>query len=224
MNTRYKYLTNFPDYTPMEENEPLLNFYTKEKYVTRRNTLKTSELISGMGCATIFNTNPFILDDYYHPPTFILYKSQEKSNDYIKYYQKFLTIWKEKKNYFNDFTSEFVFDNFKAILLEFLKISPKYLTFNITNNTSIFFQSEVSGFNIYFELYFDIEFKDSIQSVVTIFKDKKPIIAFEGSFHESFKKIRKYTSEDNIFFETAEAFQQLSGTTNPQTEIQNYSM
>jgi len=59
----------------------------------------------------------------------------------IKLYSEFLLKWEQRKPHFPDFDKTFVFENIKLVIDNLRSLSPSYITFEFTNDGSVFFQS-----------------------------------------------------------------------------------
>ena len=122
-------------------------------------------------------------------PTNLVSINEKADNDYIEYINCFYSKWKEANPDFKSFDEFFVIRNFKTVIYKLLFYNPDYITFNLTDDQSIYIQSKINDNSIYLELYFDREFPEGIQLVVNVYKDKKPLLAFEGNIDECFSEI-----------------------------------
>ncbi len=129
---------------------------------------------------------------------------ERKSRKYVEYISEFSKNWNSKKSHFNSFAKDFVWDKFKTTVDQLLQLRPDYISFNLTNDCSIFFKAMVKGKNIYLELFFDEEVEDNVEAIVNIYKDGKVVIAYGGSIEETFQKVQKLlSSKDKITVSTS---------------------
>lgn len=139
--------------------------------------------------------------------------AQEKKNRrYVEYISEFSKNWTSKKLHFNSFTKDFVWDKFKTTIDQLLQLKPDYISFNLTNDCSIFFKAMVKGKNIYLELFFDEETEENVEAIVNIYKDGKVVIAYGGSIEETFQKVQElFIAKDKITVSTSIPYA-ISGT------------
>ena len=223
---------NKPEYTPLDDKEPLLTHYKMGNIIT--GSAIYVDPVAFLGCfksKVFLNTDRIVwgaipkLDDVstgftggYSTPILI---SEAKNNDkkYIEHYDDFLQKWKVCNSEFESFEEILVFEKFKVIINKLLAFNPQYITFSITDEQSIYFQSSIEDHNIYFELYFDRAFPDGTHSVINIFKNKKPLIAFEGSINECISEISNQIIPKDLFFIWQECGHEISHQTNTSTEL-----
>lgn len=131
--------------------------------------------------------------------------AQEKRNRrYVEYISKFSENWISKKLNFNSFTKDFVWDKFKTTIDQLLQLKPDHISFNLTNDRSIFFKATVKEKNIYLELFFDEEAEENVEAIVNIYEGGKVIIAYGGSIEETFQKVQELLiTKDKITVSTS---------------------
>jgi hypothetical protein len=129
---------------------------------------------------------------------------EKKSRRYVEYISEFSKNWDSKKPHFNSFAKDFVWDKFKTTIDQLLQHKPDYISFNLTNDCSIFFKAIIKGKNVYLELFFDEEVEGNVEAIVNIYKDGKVVIAYGGSIEETFQKIQElFNSKDKITVSTS---------------------
>jgi len=138
-------------------------------------------------------------------PSSIKASAQErKSRKYVEYISEFSKNWNSKRLHFNSFTKDFVWDNFKTTIDQLLQLKPDYISFNLTNDCSIFFKALAKEKNIYLELFFDEDAEENVETIVNIYKDGKVLIAYGGSIEGTFQKIQElFISKDKITVSTS---------------------
>jgi hypothetical protein len=138
-------------------------------------------------------------------PSSIRASAQErKDRRYVEYISEFSKSWNSNRLHFNSFTKDFVWDKFKITIDKLLQIRPDYITFNLTNDCSIFFKAILKGLNIYLELFFDEDSEESTEVIVNIYQDGKVVMAYGGNIEETFQKIQGIsTTKDKIVESTS---------------------
>ncbi|WP_276372966.1 hypothetical protein [Chryseolinea sp. H1M3-3] len=116
---------------------------------------------------------------------------QKKDRKYVQYISQFSKDWNLKRPHFASFTKDFVWDKFKSAIHQFLQLKPDFVSFNLTDDCSIFFKGIVKENNIYLELFFDNETEDNVEAIVNIYKDGKVVIAYGGGIENTFEKIQE---------------------------------
>src|SRR5690606_31746176 len=111
---------------------------------------------------------------------------EKKNRRYVEYISEFTNNWNLKKPRFNTFTKDFVWNNFKTALDQLLQLKPDSLSFNLTNDCSIFFSAQVKESNIYFELFFDEETEGFVEAITNIYKDGIVVLAYGSTMDETF--------------------------------------
>lgn len=176
-------------FTPMSEDASLLSLYMKGSHSTG-----------------FFENNPVFIIDYSFKisdfemslPTISRFFLEEKNRKYIKLYTDFLNKWEAKQRHFENFSKAFVFEKIKEVIDSFLTLNPSYVTFELTDDCSVFFQSSVNGFNIYFEVYFTTDLKDGVEAITNIYKDGKSVFAYGGSIEVVSSKIVSKVSDASL--------------------------
>ena len=127
-----------------------------------------------------------------------------KNRKYVEYLSEFSKNWNLKKSHFNSFTRDFVWEKFKIIIDQLLQLKPDYLSFNLTDDCSVFFKSIVKGNNIYLELFFDEGSEENVEAIVNIYKDGKVVTAYGGNIESTFDKIQElFLAKDKITVSTS---------------------
>lgn len=75
----------------------------------------------------------------------------------------------------------------EGILLTF---NPKYITYDLTGDSSIFFQTSINDKNIYLEIFIDHDPTDNIEAVIIIYQNKKCILLDGGTIESAFSHIK----------------------------------
>lgn len=198
-------------YTPMEEGAVLLTFYHRRNKETG---FKEERIATEFGLID--------LDHYYfqvsNSPTRLQSLIENRSRKYIKTYSDFLLKWNKMGSHFAGHSKPFVFDMIKYVIGELLQMDPQYLTFNLTEDGSVFFQSMVNEHSIYFELFFIDDMEERTEAITNIYKDGKSIFAYGGKIDEAFSKINaKLSRVPSFVFEPTSEFYDLSRSTAAQT-------
>lgn len=130
--------------------------------------------------------------------------AQEKKNRrYVEYISEFTNKWNSEKQHFNSFTKDFVWGKFKVTIDQLLQLKPDYLSFNLTDDCSIFFKAMAKEKNIYLELFFDEDVEGNVEAITNIYKDGKVVIAYGGSIEDTFQKVQElFNSKDKITVST----------------------
>ncbi|HRH66236.1 MAG TPA: hypothetical protein PLU53_08065 [Bacteroidia bacterium] len=147
------------------------------------------------------------------------YFLEKKNRRYIELYTEFLTKWEQQQNYFSVFPKAFVFEKIKEVIDSFLTLNPSYVTFELTSDCSVFFQSLVNGYNIYFELYFTTDLKDGVEAITNIYKDGRTIFAYGGSIDTVFSQIDSKVCQTSYEVESTQSFYGISETAFASTEF-----
>lgn len=124
---------------------------------------------------------------------------QKKDRKYLQYISQFYNDWTLKKPHFDTFTKGFVWDNFKVVLHQLLQFKPELVSFNLTEDCSIFFKATVRESNIYLELFFDEEIEGHVEAIVNVYRDGNVTLAYGGSIEDTFGEIRElFSSKDRV--------------------------
>ena len=83
-----------------------------------------------------------------------------------------------------------MFEKTKEVIDKLLTLDPEYITFELTEDCSVFFQSLVNDKNIYLELFFTKDVEEGVEIVTNIYQDRKNIFAYGGSIEDIFSKIK----------------------------------
>jgi hypothetical protein len=127
----------------------------------------------------------------------IAVSSQEKRNRrYVGYLSEFGRIWSLKKHQFTSLRKDFVWDQFKTTLDQLLQLKPEHLSFDLTDDLSIFFKAITKEYNLYLELFFE-ELDQTVESVVNIYRDGKVVLAYGGSIESTFNKIHELPTKNS---------------------------
>src|SRR5437016_6238323 len=84
---------------------------------------------------------------------------------------------------------KFVDEKRKEVIDNVLTLKPEYITFDLTGDCSVFFQSLIGDKNIYYELFFTEDIKGGVEAVTNIYKNGKVLFAYGGSIEDTFSKI-----------------------------------
>ena len=164
----------------MEEDASLLTMYMKQQS-------QTGYFENYPVCIVIYNPETNNIESSL--PTLSRFLSEKKNRKYMAYYSDFLNKWKQHQFHFRNYSQAFVFEKIKEVIDTFLTMNPSYITFELTKDCSVFFQSMVNGFNIYLELYFTNDLKDGVEAITNIYQDGRSIFAYGGSIEVVFSKI-----------------------------------
>jgi hypothetical protein len=132
------------------------------------------------------------------PCLHVRYKQEEFSKDFIKYFRVFLHKWSEKGDLFKESDVLLISSSIKEVLDCIIPLQPSFLTFDFTEESSVFFKAVINDFNIYLELFFDSD-NSELEAILNIYKDKVNIFAFGGEIFECFEKIKRYTLPNAIY-------------------------
>lgn len=144
---------------------------------------------------------------------------EKKNRRYVEYISEFTNNWNLKKPRFNTFTKDFVWNNFKTALDQLLQLKPDSLSFNLTNDCSIFFSAQVKESNIYFELFFDEETEGFVEAITNIYKDGIVVLAYGSTMDETFGKIQELFPKDKITESTSIPYAAISGASFATAEL-----
>lgn len=156
------------------------------------------------------NIHLFTLDKFF---------KEKKSRLYIQLFVDFLKKWDEKGVNFAGFPKVTVFEKTKEVIDELLTLYPEYITFELTEDCSVFFQSLVNNKNIYLELFFTKEVKEEVEVVTNIYQDGKNVFAYGGSIDDTFKKIETRVSQHHWYIEPTGSFYGVSEPSFTETTI-----
>jgi len=170
-------------FTPMEDESKILEYYM-------RNFKETGEV----GYQPVIRS---VLHFHKIPrTTFVESQYENKNREFIKLYTEFIAKWNADETHFAGFSKAMVFEKIKEVFDRLLGLSPNYITFELTEDCSVFFQSSVYNKNIYLELFFLDDVEDSVEAITNIYQDGKCTYAFGGTIENTFlqieKKILKY--------------------------------
>lgn len=126
--------------------------------------------------------------------------AEENSREYIKLNSKLHEKWIEKSAIFSGFPKVLVFQKSKELIDKLLALSPRYVTFDLTEDVSVFFQASKNEYSIYSELFFTEEVNDKFEVVTNIYKDGKSILAYAGNIDETFSKIEAFVADPQTNF------------------------
>ena len=115
-------------FTPMEINSIVLPLYTEHR-------AETGFFESYPKCFAIERTEPI--------STLRKIFIENKKRKYIKLYNEFLEKWNTKQMHFGNFQQGFIFEKIKEVIDGILSLNPNYVTFDLTEDASVFFQSSV---------------------------------------------------------------------------------
>jgi hypothetical protein len=128
----------------------------------------------------------------------VRYKQEEFSKDFIKYFRVFLHKWSEKGNLFKESDVLLISSSIKEVLDSIIPLHPSFLSFDFTEESSVFFKAVINDYNIYLELFFDSDNSGS-EAILNIYKEKVNIFAFGGEIFECFEEIKKRTLPTTIY-------------------------
>lgn len=202
MNTKELIHSYKSDYTPLDENAKILRFYTKNVRSTNPFGSYREIIIR-----TITNKTelPFIttIEDFW---------LENKERQFIKLYSEFLVKWSKHKANFSTFGQAFVFDKIKIVIDRFLTLRPSYITFDLTDDCSVFFQALVGGKNIYLELFFTSDVEEDVEAILNVYQNRECVFAYGGTIENTFSKITSIVKKDYYADEPTRTDYDLSGT------------
>ncbi len=187
-------------YTPMEQDSLVLSLYMKQS--------QHSGSLERNSVCIIHSEESSEVD--ISAPTMSRYFLEKKNRKYIELNSEFLSKWEQYQNYFSGFSKSFIFEKIKEVIDSLLTLNPSYVTFELTNDCSVFFQSLVNGFNIYFELYFTTDLKDGVEAITNIYKDSRNIFAYGGSIEMVFSQINSKVCKSSYEVEPTQSFYGIS--------------
>lgn len=194
--------------TPMEENDHILALYKDYK---ETGFLEPKYLYNLLFINPLINT---------HSPTSEKFFAEKKSRLYIQLFIEFSNKWEEKRASFAGFQKATVFEKTKEVINELLVLDPEYITFELTEDCSVFFQTLVNDKNIYLELFFTKEVQDEVEVITNIYQDGKNVFAFGGSIQDVFNKIETRVSQHHWYIEQTASFYEISEPPFAETTIQ----
>lgn len=186
MNTKELLHSYKSDYTRLDENAQILRFYTKnvsstDSFGSYKNIIIRT-IANKAEVPSISTIKDFWLEN--------------KERQFIKIYFEFLVKWSEHKANFYTFEEAFVFDKIKLVIDLFLTLSPSYITFDLTDDCSVFFQALVDGKNIYLELFFTNDVKGGVEAVLNVYINSECVFAYGGTIKNTFSKITSMVKKD----------------------------
>lgn len=137
--------------------------------------------------------------------------AEEKlSRRYLQYASEFLRLWRSKEQLFAGYNTEYIWQTYKSVIHEVLQLKPGYISFDLTDDSSIFFKANVKEFNVYLEVFFE---DDSLacESVVNIYQDGKVILAYGGQLNAVFSKIEDVCGHKTKVIPSTSATYEVSG-------------
>lgn len=167
-------------YTPMAEDASFIAYYM-------RNSRETGSLDKDPYCIVINQSEA--KNNILPITTLNQFFAEQKDREYMKLYSEFLLKWKQHKPHFSGFAETFVFENIKLVIDSFLSLNPSYVTFELTDDCSVFFQSLVNEKNIYLELYFTNDVKDGVEAITNIYQNGECVFAYGSTIENTFSKI-----------------------------------
>lgn len=194
-------------YTAMEESADTLALYKDYKETGAWEPKYTYEILFENQLINI------------HPSTLERFFKEKKSRMYIQLFVEFLKKWDKKEANFRGFPKATVFEKTKKVIDELLTLDPEYITFELTEDCSVFFQSLVNGKNIYLELFFTKEVKDEVEVITNIYQGGKNIFAYGGSIEDIFDKIETRVSQPHWYIEPTASFYGVSEPSFTETTI-----
>jgi hypothetical protein len=198
-------------YTPMAEDASIIAYYM-------RNSRPTGSIDKNPYCVIIINQNE-ANNNILPIATLDQFFSEQKDRNYMKLYSEFLLKWKEHKGHFKGFSESFVFENIKLVIDRFLSLNPSYVTFELTNDCSVFFQSLVNGNNIYLELYYSNDVKDEVEAITNIYKDGECVFAYGSTIENTFSKISSKVQNNYWLKATSQSAYDISEQTFASTQF-----
>ena len=106
--------------------------------------------------------------------------------------------WSEKGNLFKDSDVLLISSSIKEVLDSIIPLQPSFLSFDFTEDSSVFFKAVLNDFNIYLELFFDSD-NSEVEAILNIYKEKVNIFAFGGEIIDCFEKIKRNTLPNTIY-------------------------
>lgn len=128
----------------------------------------------------------------------VRYKEEEYSKEFIKYFRVFIQKWSERGNLFKESDIVLVSSSIKEVLDSIIPLQPSFLSFDFTEESSVFFKAVINDFNIYIELFFDSD-NSGLEAILNIYKEKVNIFAFGGEIFECFEKIKRQILPNPIY-------------------------
>jgi hypothetical protein len=177
-------------YTPMEASASILPLYMRRFKETGPFEDKAILIV------------PNSTDDPYLEKHF----TENKNRSYIKLNIEFCQKWNVFESHFKNFSKDFVFEKIKEVINSFLSLNPDYITFDLTEDCSVFFQASVNGFNVYYELFFVGDLREQVEAVINVYNEGNCIFAFGGSIYEAFQKLKLRVVKQNNIEPTCSAY------------------
>ena len=197
--SRKKYIDKALEYTPMENEAKILTLYMRNIKETEFKTFSTFYYI----LPAIGNQIDSLSESQY----------ENKNREYIKLYSEFLDKWDSSQPHFPGFSKAMVFENLKKVIDQLVALSPRYVTFDLTEDCSIFFQSSVNNKNIYLELFFTEDTEDLVEAIINIYEGGKCTLAYGGSIKSAFSEINSIVSKNLRNIEPTPSSYDLSDST-----------
>ncbi len=126
------------------------------------------------------------------------YEKEAYERNYIVILNEFKKKLLQEGKYFEGFTETSIYNYFKEIYLKLIKLNADNILFDLTDDSSIFFQSNILDFTVYVELYLDTESNELPELILNLYKNSEIELAFGGSVDEVFRKIENKISENNL--------------------------
>jgi hypothetical protein len=91
----------------------------------------------------------------------------------------------------------------KTTINNILSLNPSYITFELTEDCSVFFQTSVKNKSIYLELFFTKDVVGEVEAITNIYENGKCIFAYGGSIEDAFSQIDKQLNKNTSVIEQA---------------------
>jgi len=121
-------------------------------------------------------------------------KIEENERKYITLLTELSSKWDKGSHGFIGILKTFVVNQVKTVIDYFHILDSKFVKVDLSNDNSVFFQSKIDDFNVYFELFFEENNNSDVEAIANIYKDGECVFAFGGSIEETFSKIRTNVS------------------------------
>jgi len=73
-----------------------------------------------------------------------------------------------------------------------VSLNPEYISFELTTDSSIFFQSIIKNKTVYLELFFEEnEERLEVELITNVYHEGKPILAYGGTIEDTFNRIKE---------------------------------
>lgn len=136
--------------------------------------------------------------------------AEKRSRRYLEYVTEFEKLAAGKTHLIETLNRDLVWESFKTVIDQLLASKPQFISFDLTEDNSIFFKSVVKDYNIYLEVFFD-EDEARSEAVLNVYKDGKVTLAYGGELNATLKKITELSSSKDKIVDSTSIPYEISG-------------